>query len=54
MELCPSSEAAVRSDTEELPEMLWNPEVHRVPCSQEFSTGPYPEPYQPSSYRPIL
>jgi hypothetical protein len=42
MELSPSWEAASCAAAQELPIILYNPEGS-LPCSQEPSTGPYPE-----------
>jgi hypothetical protein len=53
MDLSPSREAASCAATEELPSILFNPQ-DSLPCSQEPSTGPYPEPDQSSPYHPIL
>jgi hypothetical protein len=44
MELSPSGGAANSAATQEFPSILL------LPCSQEPSTGPYPEPDQSSSY----
>jgi hypothetical protein len=51
-ELSPSREAANCAATQELPSILRNP--GSSPCSQEPSTGPYPEPDRSSPYHPIL
>jgi hypothetical protein len=49
----PSWEAANCAATQELPSILWNPEVH-YPFHKSPFTGPYPEPDQCSPYHPIL
>jgi hypothetical protein len=48
-----SRDAANCAATQELPSILWNPEGS-LPCSQQPSTGPYPEPDRSSPYDPIL
>jgi hypothetical protein len=53
MELKISWEAASRSAAQEFPQHFMVPEGS-LPCSQEPSTGPYPEPDQSSQYLPIL
>jgi hypothetical protein len=52
MELSPSWKSANCVDTQELPNILWNPKVYY--CSQEISTGPYSEPDQSSACQAIL
>jgi hypothetical protein len=52
MELSPSWEAISGTATQELFNILWNPKVYSLPCSQEPSTGPYPEPDQSSQCHP--
>jgi hypothetical protein len=37
MELSPSSEAAGRSATQELPNILWNPEQHKHKTNSKFT-----------------
>jgi hypothetical protein len=49
----PSSEAANCAATQELPSIFKEPEGSS-PCSQEPSTGPYPQPDRFSPYHPIL
>jgi hypothetical protein len=51
--LSPSSEAASCAATQKFPNTLMEP-VSLLPCSQEPSTGPYPEPDQSSPYHSIL
>jgi hypothetical protein len=51
-ELSPSWEAANCAATQETPSNFKEPEGSS-PCSQEPSTGPYPEPVRSSSYHPI-
>jgi hypothetical protein len=53
MELRPSWEAANSAAIEGLPSILWNPKGS-LACSQEPSTGPYPEPDKSNPYHPIL
>jgi hypothetical protein len=53
MDLNPSWEAAIWAVTQEFPSILWKPEGS-LPCSQEPSTGPYPEPDNTGPYHPIL
>jgi hypothetical protein len=43
MKLSPSSESASCAASQELPQNFKEPEGS-LPCSQEPSTGPYPEP----------
>jgi hypothetical protein len=52
MELSPSCEAASYAATEELHQYFMEPEGS-LPCSQEPSTGPYPEPDQSNPYHPL-
>jgi hypothetical protein len=53
MELSPSWETADYAATQEIPSNFKEPEGSS-PCSQERSTGPYPEPVRSSPYHPIL
>jgi hypothetical protein len=53
MELSHSREATSRSALQEFPQNFMEPEGS-VACSQEPSTGPYPEPQQVSPYQAIL
>jgi hypothetical protein len=53
MELSPSWEVAICAATQELPSLFLEPEGS-LSCSQEPSTGPYPEPDQSSPYYPTL
>jgi hypothetical protein len=53
MELSPSQEAASCAVTQELPNILRKPDGS-LPCSQEPSTSPYPEPDKSSLHHPIL
>jgi hypothetical protein len=52
-ELSPSWEAANCGAILEIPSNFKEPEGSS-PCSQEPSTGPYPEPVRSSPYHPIL
>jgi hypothetical protein len=52
-ELSPSWGAANWAANQELPSILWNPKVCVIPCSQEPSIGPYPEPYKSNPSHPI-
>jgi hypothetical protein len=52
-ELSPSWEAANCAAIQEIPSNFKEPESS-LSCSQESSTGPYPEPVQFSPYHPIL
>jgi hypothetical protein len=51
MELSPSWEAPGCAATLEFPTYY---ETGSLPCSQEPSIGPYPEPDESSPYHPIL
>jgi hypothetical protein len=51
-ELSPSREAANCAAIQEIPSNFKEPEGSS-PCSQEPSTGPYPEPVRSSPYDPI-
>jgi hypothetical protein len=52
-ELNPSWEAANCAAIQEIPSNFKEPE-NSSPCSQEPSTGPYPEPVRSSPHHPIL
>jgi hypothetical protein len=52
-ELSPSWEAAHCAVIQETPSNFKEPEGSS-PCSQEASTGPYPEPVRSSPYHPIV
>jgi hypothetical protein len=52
-ELSPSWEAANCAAIQEIPSNFKEPKGS-PPCSQEPSTGPYPDPVQSSPYHPIL
>jgi hypothetical protein len=52
-EVSPSREAANCTAIQEIPSNFKEPEGSS-PCSQEPSTGPYPEPVWSSPYHPIL
>jgi hypothetical protein len=52
MELSHSRKAASCAATQELPNKFMEPEGS-LPCSQEPSTGPYPELDQSNPYHPI-
>jgi hypothetical protein len=53
MELSPSWEAASRSVTQEFTSNFMEP-GGSLPCSQEPTTGPYPETDRSSTYHSIL
>jgi hypothetical protein len=53
IELTPSWEAVNSAAIQEIPSNLKEPEGSS-PCSQEPSTGPYPEPVWSSPYHSIL
>jgi hypothetical protein len=53
MELSPSWEAGSCAATQEFPQHFMAPEVS-LPCPQELTTGPYPEPDQSSPHHPIF
>jgi hypothetical protein len=53
MGLSPAREATSCVATQELPQHFMKPEGS-LPCSQQPSSGPYPEPDQSSSYHPIV
>jgi hypothetical protein len=54
MELSPSWKAASRSSTLELKKNSWKVPEGSLPCSQEPTTGPYPEPDQSCPYNTII
>jgi hypothetical protein len=51
--MSPTWEAANCAAIQEIPSNFKEPEGSS-PCSQESSTGPYPEPVRSSPYYPIL
>jgi hypothetical protein len=52
MEQIPSREANSHSASQEMPRLFMGPEGS-LPCSQELTISPYPEPVE-SSYLPTL
>jgi hypothetical protein len=52
MELSPSLEADSCLVPKKFPNFLWSPKVYK--CSQEPSTGPFPQPDESSPYHPML
>jgi hypothetical protein len=54
MELSPSWGATSCAPTQEFSNILWHPKEGSLRCSQEASTGPYPDPDQSTPYHPIL
>jgi hypothetical protein len=52
MELTSSWKAAYRVATQKTSQQFMEPEAS-LPCSQEPSTGPYPQPHQSNPYHPI-
>jgi hypothetical protein len=53
MKLSPSWETASWAGTQKFPQYFMEPEGS-LPCSQDPSTGPYPEPDRSSPYHPNL